>query len=56
MKAQVKHEFFDQKEEVLRKQGDTFDVTEARFKEINDAGYGDLIEKVSQPRAKKKED
>lgn len=56
MKCKVKNEFIDAKDGTLHQVGDVIEVTEARFKEINGAGYGVLVEKVAAKRAAKKED
>lgn len=54
MKAKVLHRFFDVKAKVDRKQGEEFEATAARVREINAAGYGQLVEAVEEPKPKKK--
>lgn len=57
MKVKCLRAFRDLKEGVFRKAGDTFEATEERYKTINEAGYGQLIEAVQErkPRAKQAE-
>lgn len=52
MEARVVAPFFDLKEGVDRKAGASFEATEARIEEINDAGYGVLVEPVERPARK----
>lgn len=56
MKVKAVRQFYDLKENVRRipgKPGDTFEVTQARFKEINSTKYGVLVEEVNEPKTKK---
>lgn len=46
MKAIVLYDFTDKKANKRRKKGEKFEVTEKRFKEINSAGFGELIKKI----------
>lgn len=57
MKVKCLRGFRDLSEGVFRKAGDTFEATEERYKTINEAGYGQLIEAVQEkkPRAKQVE-
>lgn len=55
MKVKALKPFLDLKEGVNRASGEVFEATEARFKEINSKGFGDLVEKVpaAKPAAKR---
>lgn len=59
MKAKVLHRFFDVKAKVDRKQGEEFEATAARVREINAAGakqgIAQLVEAVEEPKPKKAE-
>ena len=50
MKVKALKPFLDLKEGVNRAPGEVFEATEARFKEINSKGFGDLVEKVPAPK------
>lgn len=54
MKVRALMLFRDKKEGVVRKQGDTFNVTKGRFKEINSTKHGLLVEEVIEEKAKEK--
>lgn len=47
MKARVLKTFHDLKARAVRKKGDEFEVTPERFKEINAAGFGNLVESAT---------
>lgn len=55
MKVVALQSFFDMKERVDRNPGDEFEVTEARFKEINSRYEHDLVKAKATPRKKKAE-
>lgn len=40
--------FHDKKEGVFRAAGDSFSMDEKRYREINDAGYGELVHIVEE--------
>lgn len=46
MKAIVLYDFTDKKANKRRKKGEKFEVTEKRFKEINSAGFGELVKEI----------
>jgi hypothetical protein len=48
MKVKVLRKFEDLKENKLRIAGDTFVVSQERFKEINSTKYGILVEAVEE--------
>lgn len=48
MKARVKIAFQDLKERAFRNAGSSFELTPERFKEINNAGYGVLVEEIKE--------
>lgn len=56
MKVKATRFFHDASEDVIRQSGETFEVTQERFDEINGAGHGVLVKRVSQPRKKKADD
>jgi len=53
MRAECIKGFRDLKEGVLRKEGDTFDVTAERFEELNASKYGQLVREVKAVREAK---
>lgn len=48
MKAIVIHGFTDKKANKRRKKGETFEITDKRLKEINNAGFGELVKEVKE--------
>jgi hypothetical protein len=52
LKVKAIKQFIDLKENVRRKPGEEFEVTQARFKEINSTKHGVLVEKVEEPKTK----
>ena len=48
MKARVTTDFHDVVKDVDRRVGEVFICSKARFAEINDAGYGRLVEEVRE--------
>ena len=54
MKAIVKYDFTDKKANKRRIKGEIFEVTEKRFKEINNSGFGVLAEEVKEKKVKKR--
>ncbi|MBB6451989.1 hypothetical protein HNQ94_000410 [Salirhabdus euzebyi] len=48
MKVKALRNFTDLKENKRRVENEVFEVTEERFKEINGADYGELVEDVSE--------
>ncbi|SKB28373.1 hypothetical protein SAMN02745120_0604 [Acetoanaerobium noterae] len=50
MKARVKIAFQDLKERAFRNAGSSFELTPERFKEINNAGYGVLVEEIKEEK------
>jgi len=48
MRVRCVRRFNDFKVGTLREEGATFEVSEERFKEINSAGYGQLVQKVDE--------
>lgn len=55
MKVIAKYAFTDKKANKRRIKGEKFEVTEKRLKEINSAGFGDLVEEVKEKKVKKDE-
>lgn len=55
MKARVKIAFQDLKERAFRNAGSSFELTPERFKEINNAGYGVLVEEIKEEEKKSSE-
>lgn len=55
MKVKVLVEFYDLKEDVLRSEGETFEVSESRFDEIIKRG-GSFIEKIKTTKATTKKE
>jgi hypothetical protein len=51
MRAVCVREFMDLKENVLRKEGETFTVSAERFAQINSTKYGTLAEKAKPKQA-----
>lgn len=49
MRVRCTRGFRDLKDDIFRKEGDVFEVTEERYKEINTAGYGALAERLEEP-------
>ena len=56
MKVVTKKIFHDRKEDVIRFEGDVFEVTEERFKEIDEKlpGFVEVQEKPAQKSGRKK--
>lgn len=54
MKVKTLKPFHDKKEGVTRKPGDTFDVSEERYNEINSTKVGTLVEAVAEETVKPK--
>jgi len=54
LKAKVVKPFRDLKENVKRKKGETFTVSQERFQEINSTRFGKLVEKVVEKKPKRK--
>jgi len=58
MRAKATEDFMDKEAKTLRKAGETFDVTEERFRAINATRYGTLAVEVKEapkkPKAKSK--
>lgn len=54
MKAKCLKDFRDLDAGMLRKAGDTFEVTPERFKTLNSTKYGQLVREV-KPRKQKEE-
>lgn len=52
MNVKVLKTFKDQKGKAIRKIGETFEVTEKRFKEINTTTHGILVEEIKEVTAK----
>lgn len=50
MKVKVVKKFRDLKEEKHRAKGDTFEVSQARFKEINATRHGKLVEEIKEKK------
>lgn len=46
MKAIAKRTYVNKNSKALVKEGETVEVTQKRFKEINEAGFGILLEEV----------
>lgn len=55
MLAQATIDFRDLKEGVFRKAGETFEVTEERFKALSNSRYGRLVKKPAKPRVRRTE-
>lgn len=61
MKVRAKRLFKDKREKAIRKSGEEFVVNQERFKELNSAGYGVLVEelqeeKIEETKGKKTEE
>lgn len=48
MKVKALRKFKDIKENKIRKTGETFEVNQKRFEEINSTKYGILVEEVNE--------
>ncbi|WP_186578099.1 hypothetical protein [Aquibacillus kalidii] len=53
MKVKAIKPFTDLKENVKRKSGDTFVVSQERFKEMNSSRYGELVKEVVEKKTKR---
>lgn len=56
MKAIVLHDFTDKKVNKRRIKGEIFEIAEKRFKEINNSGFGELIEKIEEKEIENESD
>lgn len=54
MRAKATEDFMDKEAKTLRKAGETFDVTEERFKALNATRYGTLAVEVKEAPKKPK--
>ena len=54
MKVKVLQPFYDFKEGVARKVGDTFSCSNERFKKINSTKFGKMVEAVTEETVKPK--
>lgn len=52
MKVQTLQNFTDMKENVLREQGEIFEVTKERYDEINAHAFGPLIKIIEEKKEK----
>lgn len=48
MKVKALRNYFDIKAKVRRKRGDTFEVSEERYEEINSTSEGELVQKIDE--------
>ncbi len=55
MKVIAKYAFTDKKANRRRIKGEKFEITEKRLKEINNAGFGELVEEAKEKEVKKDE-
>lgn len=50
MKVKAIQSFYDKKEKKDRAVGEVFEATKARAEEINEAGYGQLVDILASPK------
>lgn len=56
MRVKTLRTFMDLKENKERKAGDTFKVSQERFKELNSTKYGTLVEELKDEKVSDKND